>query len=197
MTEDQLTRDMLMAAATVYRGTAGTNGDLPTNVSLPDIDEVTQILQSNDAWKILERQSGEDRIGTGPVRDCYVGLGHTNLYKSLNALTGFQSLWNYANPSSSPMKSEEGAVNKVRFFLSSVGPLIPFASRLGRTVYPIFIQGMESLGLVEQDNFSNQLLYRGPEFSDSLYQNVTLGWTMAEVPRILNDLWLTQYQVTL
>lgn len=63
MTEDQLTRDVLAATATIYRCTGGTNGDLPSNLSLSDIDTVTAALMSNDAWKILESQIGEDRFG--------------------------------------------------------------------------------------------------------------------------------------
>ncbi len=68
MTEDQLVRDMLMASATVYNCTGGSNGDLPTNLSLSDIDDVASILLTNDAWMILNRQEGMDKFGTGPVR---------------------------------------------------------------------------------------------------------------------------------
>lgn len=66
MTEDQLARDALAASATAYVCTGGQNGDNPTNLSLPDIDEVTTGLLSNDAWMILDRQIGEDRFGTAP-----------------------------------------------------------------------------------------------------------------------------------
>lgn len=134
---------------------------------------------------------------TGPVRNAYVALCHTDLNKSLNALNGFESRWNYANPTASPMKSERGAVNNVRFFTSSVAKVRPFASRLGRSVYDVYVQGMESLGVIEQDNFSSQLIFKGPEFSDALMQNCTYAWTSAQVSKVLNDLWVTNMQVTL
>lgn len=62
-TEDQLTRDTLASSATIYRSTGGTNGDLPTNMSLPDIDTVTTMLDGADAHMILDSIVGEDRIG--------------------------------------------------------------------------------------------------------------------------------------
>jgi len=63
MTEDQLTRDMLAATASVYYCTGGNNGDDPSNLSLSDITAVTTQLQTNDAWMILRNQRGEDRFG--------------------------------------------------------------------------------------------------------------------------------------
>lgn len=63
MTEDQLTRDMLEATASVYNCTGGQNGDLPTNLSVSDLDNVTSMLMTNDAWMILENKEGENRFG--------------------------------------------------------------------------------------------------------------------------------------
>ena len=74
---------------------------------------------------------------------------------------------------------------------------VPFASALGNTVYNTFIQGMESLACVEQDNFSARFLYRPPVFSDPLFQNVTISYVFAEEPRILNDLWIYNLRSTL
>lgn len=196
MTEDQLTRDMLASTASIYNFTGGGNGDTPSNISLSGIDEVTSALLSNDAWMILDSIEGEDRFGTGPVRNAYLALCHTDLTRDLNALNGFISQWNYPNQNRT-LKSEWGSVNNTRFMVSSVGIKQPFASNFGNTVYGIIFQGMESLGCVYQDNFSSRFLYRPPVFSDPLFQNVTLGYVFAEVPRILNDLWITLGRCTL
>ena len=83
MTEDQLTRDMMAATASAYNCTGGNNGDLPTNMALSDFDEVTSALLSNDAF------------GTGPTRNAFLGLGHTDLSKDFNNLAGFLPKWNY------------------------------------------------------------------------------------------------------
>lgn len=197
MTEDQLSRDALAASATRYVCSGGTNGDSPTNLSLSDIDTVTTGLLSNDAWMILDRQIGEDRFGTAPVREAYIAMGHTDLSKDLNNIPAFTPKWNYPNQAGAKIGAEWGCVNNVRFFLSSVGLITPQASSLGNAVYSVFVQGLEAVGAVYQDNFSARILYRGPEFSDALYQNVTIGYTFAEVTRVLNDLWISQMLCTL
>ena len=170
--------------------------DVPTNLSLSDIDEVSSALLTNDAWMILDNIGGEDKFGTGPVRDAYLALGHTRLSKDLNNLNGFISKWNYPNDNRT-LRSEWGTVNNVRFMLSSVASVSPNASKLGNDVYNVFVQGMEALACVEQDNYSARFLYRPPVFSDPLFQNVTIGYVFAEVPRILNDLWITNMRCTL
>ena len=180
----------------IYNCTGGTNGDLPSNLSLSDISDVTSNLLSNDAWMILNKQEGMDKFGTGPVRDAYLALGHTNLSKDLDALNGFIAKWNYPNPNE-VLQSEWGSVNNVRFMLSSVGSISPNASALGNNVYNVFIQGMEALACVYQDNFSARFLYRPPMINDPLFQNATVGYTFAEVPRILNDLWIVNTRCTL
>ena len=196
MTEDQLTRDMLAATATLFNCIGGVNGDLPTNLSLSDIDTVTAALLTNDAWQILDSIGGADKFGTAPVRDAYIALAHSRLSKDLNNIQGFNSKTNYPYPDNS-LPSEWGCVNNVRFFISSVGSVSPNASTLGNDVYNVFVQGMESLACVEQDNFSARFLYRPPVYSDPLFQNVTIGYVFAEVPRILNDLWITNMRCTL
>jgi N4-gp56 family major capsid protein len=197
MTEDQLTRDMMAATASAYNCTGGANGDLPTNLALSDFDEVTATLLTNDAWMILDAQGGEDKFGTAPVRDAFLALGHTKLSKDLNSLQGFLPKWNYPASYTRTLSSEWGSVNNVRILLSSVGSIDPLASGLGNDVYNLFVQGLESLGCVEQDNYSSRFLYRPPVYSDPLFQNVTLGTVFAQVPRILNDLWLTKMRCTL
>jgi len=197
MTEDQLSRDALAASATQYTCTGGNNGDRPTNLSVSDIDEVTTGLLSNDAWMILDREIGELRFGTAPVRDAFLAMGHSNLVKDLNALNDFTPKWNYPNQSAAKVGAEWGALNNVRFMVSSQGLIRPHASALGNDVYSVFVCGLEAYAAVYQDNFSARILYRGPEFSDALYQNVTIGATFSEVTRVVNDLWISQMLCTL
>lgn len=121
---------------------------------------------------------------------------HTDLTKDLNALPQFIPKWNYAASMTASIPAEWGCVNNARFLVSSQGLIRPQASGLGANVYSVFFQGMEAVTCVYQDNFSARILYRGPEFSDALYQNITIGYTFAEVSRIVNDLWLTQMLVT-
>ena len=133
---------------------------------------------------------------TGPTRDSYVALGHTDLSTSLNNINGFISKWNYPNQNKT-VGSEWGSVDNVRFLLSSVGKITPNASGLGNNVYSVFTAGMESIAVVEQDNYFARFLYRPPSLSDPLFQNVTLGTVFATAPVITNDLWIIQMLCTL
>jgi N4-gp56 family major capsid protein len=192
MSEDQLTRDALAASASVYYCTGGSNGDNPSNLSLSDVQTVVAALMSADGNMILESQIGEDRFGTAPVPDAFVAFAHTDLSKSLSNIDGFTSKWNYPSSATSKVGAEWGVLSNVRFFLSSQGLVSPNATNLGNNEYSIMMCAMEAYGCVYQDNFSSRIIYLGPEFSDPLMQNVTLGYTMAEVSRVYNDLWITQ-----
>ena len=122
MTEDQITRDMLAASASIYNCVSGNNGDLPTNLTGADIDNVTTMLLSNDAWTIMNSIEGEDRFGTGPTRTAYVALAHTDLVPTLNNINGFISQWNYPNKNAA-VEGEWGAYNNARVLVSSVASL--------------------------------------------------------------------------
>lgn len=124
--------------------------------------------------------------------DAYVAFAHTDLSKSLSNIPNFTSKWNYPSAATSKLGSEWGVVENVRFFLSSQGLKYANKTNLGNTQYSVMVCAMEAYGCVYQDNFSSRIIYLGPEFSDPLMQNVTIGFTMAEVSRVYNDLWITQ-----
>jgi N4-gp56 family major capsid protein len=145
---------------------------------------------------VLDSIQAENRFGTGPARDAYLALGHVRIIKDLNGINGFLAKTNYGNQHKS-LSSEWGCVNNVRFLVSSVGSITPTASSFGNDVYNIFVQGLEALSCIELDNYAARFLYRPPVFSDPLFQNVTLGYVFAEVPRILNDLWIINMRCTL
>lgn len=135
-------------------------------------------------------------VGTGPVRNAYIGMAHVNIAKDLNNLPDFISAWNYPNQNQVIKKSEYGAVNQLRILLSSVGSRQFFASGLGNTVYEMFVTGLDAYGSVEQDNFASQLIFRDAMYSDSLAQNVTLSAVTAWAGLIQNDLWLFKMLMT-
>ena len=136
-----------------------------------------------------------DKFGTGPVRDAYLALGHTNLSKDLDALNGFIAKWNYPNPNE-VLQSEWGSVNNVRFMLSSVGSISPNASALGNNVYNVFCVGQEAYACIEHDGYSASFIYRPPIYDGPLALNASVGYKFAEVPRITNDAWVINMRTT-
>lgn len=195
-TEDQLTRDMLASTAAFINCVNGSNGDNPTEITRPDIDDVVRALLGNNAYTILDNIEGEDKFGTAPVRDAYFALCHTDLTKDLEGVTGFIQKNQYPSPMNA-LRSEWGAVGNLRFLVSSIGSITAAASNLGANVYNVFCVGMEAYACIEQDGYSAQFIYRPPIYDGPLALNASVGYKFAEVPRILNDLWVLNLRCTL
>jgi N4-gp56 family major capsid protein len=195
-TEDQLMRDMLATTASVIYASGGNSGDTPTEMSLSDIQSVTQTLLSNDALYISDSIEGSNKFGTAPVSAAYLGLGHTDLSSTLTNMDDFVTTIQYGSQSS-VKTAEFGAVDKVRFFLSSRGSVVKNASGDGKDVYNTFICGMEAYGNVSLDGYKSEFIYHDGRFDGPLELNQTAGWKMAEVPVIKNDAWIVNLKSTL
>jgi len=194
-TEDELTRDMLASTATFIDSVGGSNGDTPTNVSVSDVADITKTLLGNDAKTILDQIEGQDKFGTGPIRNSFFALCHTDLSSELEALGGFKHTSEYPSPMNA-LRSEWGSVGSLCFLISSIGSISKNASTLGADVYNIFCVGMEAYATVEQDEYSAEFIYRPPIYDGPLAQNCSVGYKFAEVPRILNDLWVINWRCT-
>jgi len=195
-TEDELTRDMLASTAAFINCTAGVNGDNPTELTRSDVDDVVRALLGNDAYTIMDNIEGEDKFGTAPVRDAYFALCHTDLTKDMDSVDGFIQKNQYPSPMNA-LRSEWGAIGNLRFLVSSIGSITVSASNLGANVYNIFCVGMEAYACIEQDGYSASFIYRAPMYDGPLALNASVGYKFAEVPRILNDLWVLNLRCTL
>lgn len=195
-TEDLLIRSVILSSASFVNAVGGDNGDLPTEITLSDIDDVATILISNDAMMMLEQEGGELRFGSSPLNDSFIGLCHTAMIPRLNAMQDFVRKASYSKPSAALLRSEWGSVSEVRVFVSSVGALLPNASAMGNNIYPLTIMGAESTAIVDQDNFSSELIIRPAWISDPLGQNGTLAWTSAMASVITDESWLTNIYCT-
>ncbi len=133
---------------------------------------------------------------TGPVRNAYLALGHTDLSTSIENVAGFLSASQYASQSNL-LESEYGNVKNFRFNLSSIGSKIPNGSGNGNALYNLFCVGVEAYGCVYQDGYKNQLLFRPAIYDGPLAQNFSLGYKFAYAARILNDAWINNLQSTL
>jgi N4-gp56 family major capsid protein len=195
-TEDQLTSTMLAATASFINCTGGVNGDVPTEIQRSDVDTVIRALMGNNAYTIMDNIEGEDKFGTAPVRDAYFGLCSTSLIGNLDNVAGFINKNSYPAPMNA-LRSEYGSISNVRFLISSIGSTSANASSLGNTVYNIFVTGLEAYACVEQDGYSASFIYRPPIYDGPLALNASVGYKFAEVPRILNDLWVINLRCTL
>jgi N4-gp56 family major capsid protein len=195
-TEDELTRDMLAATASVINCTGGTNGDNPTEIRRSDVDTVVATLEHNNAYTVFDSIGGENKFGTAPVRDAYFALASTKLIGTIDGIDGFKHKNEYPSPMNI-LSSEWGSIGNLRFLLSSIGSVSEKASMNSKDIYNIFCVGMEAYACVEQDGYSAEFIYRPPIYSGPLALNSTVGYKFAEVPRILNDLWVINLRSTL
>lgn len=195
-TEDQLTRNMLAGTAAAVNCAGGTNGDVPTEMARSDVDDVVKSLLGVDAKTLLDNIEGDDKFGTSPVRDAYFALSHTDMTKTLESIAGFTHKNSYPSPMNA-LRSEWGTVGNLRFLISSAGSTTAAASADGDTIYNNFCVGLEAYAKIEQDGFSSQFIYRPPIYDGPLMLNCSVGWKMAECPRILNDAWVINLRSTL
>ncbi len=195
-TEDELTRNMLASTAAFINCTGGVNGDNPTEITRSDVDTIIRTLADNNAYTIMNSIEGRDRFATSPIRDAYFALGSTKLIGNLENVNGFVAKAQYPSPMES-LPSEWGAISNLRFLLSSIGSVTQNASMLGANVYNIFCVGMEAYACIEQDGYSASFIYRPPIYDGPLALNASVGYKFAEVPRILNDLWVLNLRTTL
>jgi len=196
-TEDELIRDMLAGTASVINCTNGTNGDNPTEITRADVDNVVATLQNNDADFITNMIGGEDKFGTGPVRDAYFGLSDTNMIGQYENVNGFINKAQYPNQQG-VLSSEWGSIGNVRLYLSSRGSVTTNGSMLGADIYNIFIGGQESYAKIEQNGVSARFIYHPPGHGDDPAElRQTAAWRMAQVPRITNDAWIISLRCTL
>ena len=62
-TQDVLVRDSLESTASVINCVGGTNGDLPTEMSISDMDDVVTVLQNNSGEYITNMVGASDKFG--------------------------------------------------------------------------------------------------------------------------------------
>jgi N4-gp56 family major capsid protein len=195
-TEDLLLKQCLESTLASVNATAGLNGDLPTEINRTDIDLVYRTLMGNSAKTFMDGMDGVMKIGSSPVRDAFLALGHTDLIGQIDACQGFTNKWNYPNQEST-LESEHGCVGNSRFLLSPIGSKTPSASMLGADVYNIFYCGREAYSSISIDQYSLQFVYLPPPFSGPLCLNSSAGYKMAHSAVVENQNWIIKMRVTL
>jgi N4-gp56 family major capsid protein len=168
---------------------------MPTEISIGDVADAISTLVNNNAFTIESRITGENKFGTAPVRDAYIGIVNSQVIKDLENLAEFNPKWNYPRDNDAH-PSEWGAVRNLRVLVTSIGYSTAQASALNATVYKMFIAGLEAAGIVKQSGATAQFIYRPREFSGALAQSVTLGWKMASAQVVLDDLWVIVLNMT-
>lgn len=196
-TEDQLIRDMLDSTLGAVNAVNGTNGDNPTNLTREDVNDIIATLQNADGEFVTEMIEAEDKIGTGPIRDAYIAMGHSRLIGQLENVDGFLPKNQYPNQGS-VLTSEWGSISNARYFLSSRGSVTESSSSLGNDVYNIFYAAQESYSGVYLEAGWAKYIYHGTGHGDDPCElRQTAGFSFPYATTITNDAWIIKQAVTL
>lgn len=166
-TQDILQRDNLEATASIVNCVGGSNGDLPTEMAVSDVDDIVAVLQGNDGEYITNMIGGQDKIGTSPIGDSYGAMCHTRMIPVLNNMAGFTRKYQYPNIDRT-LESEWGGINNVRFFVSSQGSISANASLLGNDIANCFVTAKEGYKVVWQAGGKAKFIYLPPGLSEAL-----------------------------
>ena len=196
-TEDELVRDMLATTAFTVFATGGISADVPTEITLSDIQEVVRGLLGHDAKTVSDSITGSSKFGTAPIPNAYVGMGHTDLSTTLENINGFKSTIEYSSQKLLA-PSEWGSLGRVRFLLSSRGSKNLAASGLGNTVYNTIITGMEAYTTIGLEKNNASFIYHDYKTAGGpLELNSTGGWKMSFAQAITNDAWVANLKSTI
>lgn len=181
----------------LFKSLKAIDSDNPTEPTAADFENVVTTLQNADADFISDVIEGENRFGTGPVRDSYFCMASTRLIPRLQAIKGFIAKAQY--PSQMNILSAEwGSVNNVRLVLSSRGSSTSSASLLGADIYNMFITGQEAYSSVELDGESAKFIYHPPGWGDDPCElRSTGGYRFSHARAITNNSWIINLRATL
>lgn len=195
-TQDVLVRDQLESSASIINCVGGQNGDLPTEMSISDIDDVVTVLQNNSGEYITNIIEAQDRFGTSPIGDSYGCMLTSRMIPVLNNIDGFTRKFQYPNISKT-LSTEWGGANNVRFFVSEQGSVTPDASLLGADVANCFVAAKESYKVVWQAGGKARFIYLPPGYNnDPCMLRHTAGCSFYQGQCITNDLWVQNLRST-
>lgn len=191
-TLDQLTRDVLAAGTTIqYASTAGSEGAITASMvmSAAEAREAVRTLQTNNAKPIMRMVNPTDAYGTTPLNACYIGIIHPKTLYDLKSDSAFVPVQKYPNQSD-VMEGEVGAIDEVRFVMSTNAK---YAGTVGSTAAPVYktiIFGRDFYGItrISGEALKNIVKPLGSSgTADPLDQRATSGWKATFVAKILNQ----------
>lgn len=164
-TQDVLQRDNLEATASVINCVGGVNGDLPTEMTTSDTDDVVAVLQGNSAEYITNMIEAENKFSTSAIGDSYGCMLTSRMIPVMNNMAGFTRKQFYPNQTPT-LACEWGGVNNIRFFQSEQGSVSPSASLLGNDVANCFVAAKESYKIVWQTGGKMKFIYLPPGYNN-------------------------------
>lgn len=181
LTLDTLCREVLANSASTTTMSSGS--PTPTLLNKTDIDTVVRTLLGNDSEQITSLMGASALQTTTPLMPAFIGIAHTDLMHTIEAVAGFKELKNYASTGGA-YDGEYGATGMIRWILSTNG----YVASNGTDYYcPIIAKN--AYGNINIPGGEDVVGYTPPNEANSEMNRYSVYyWLMNYVCRILDDL---------
>lgn len=193
--EDLVLRQFLAQVPNEYNCRNGSNGDIPTEITFADASIVGSILSTRNAQTFSRNIVGDDKFGTGPIRQRYLVMAHTEIQPSLDVIPQFRNSSDYPNPEYA-LPGEYGSLLNLNFLTSSQSLVSRGASNNGRDIYQMITTGRQGYSHIDQDGYGMEILFRPREFSGPLGLNYTMGIKFAQSQALTQSTWVLKTNCT-
>ena len=189
---DQLCRDVLVAGTTVqYASTATGTGEVTAAMTLTraEVKEMVRTLQGNNAKPMTSRIDPSTGYNTVPVNRCFVGIIHPNTLYDLKDASGWIPFEKYPHKGDA-MPGEVGALDEVRFIMSTNAKVKSGEGDSGGDVYCTLIIGKEAYGISRISGHALKNIVKplgSAGTADPLDQRATTGWKATFITKILQQ----------
>lgn len=186
-----------------------TNGGVRTAVNTPPTlalqRQITTALTRQNAKAITQILSSNTNYRTEPVEAAFVGLIHPDHETDIRNMAGFIPTKQYGTVT--PWENEIGAVERVRYLISTVFTPFPDAggvkglmrstTGVNADVYPILYLARDAFGIVPlrgRDSLTPMVVNPKPAGGDPLGQRGSVGWKAWQAAIILQDAFMVRLE---
>lgn len=194
-TEDELISDMIASAATRIQAVSGSNGDVPSEVTADDNDEITTSLLNANGKMFMDAIEGTDKFATAPVLPSYIAMTNTQISPDLRKMDDWVDISSYP-VYQRRLNGEWGTCHNARFLISTISPVQSNSSANGNDVFDIVYSAKEGYISVDQARGEARFIYHGPQLSGPLEQSCTAASKFFWGGAIANDQWVAILEVT-
>lgn len=194
-TEDELISAMISSSASRIAAVNGNNGDVPTEITALDSDEVTTALLNANGHMFTDMIEGSDQISTAAVQPSYIAMTNTQISPDLRRMDDWINIANYPYHQK-PLNGEWGTCQNSRFLISTISPVEASSSAMGNDVFDVVYSAKEGYLSIDQEGGDAEFIYHGPEYGGPLETRVTCGSKFYWGGGIANDAWVAILEVT-
>jgi N4-gp56 family major capsid protein len=198
--------NILRAGTNVFWANGGVRTAVNTAPTLALQRQITTALTRQNAKPLTTIVSSDTRFRTEPVEAAFICLAHPDSETDIRTMAGFIPTKQYGTVT--PFENEIGAVERVRYLISTVFTPFPDAggakglmrstSGVNADVYPLLYIARDAYGIVPlrgRDSLTPMVVNPKPAAGDPLGQRGSVGWKAWQAAIILQDAFMVRAEV--